>query len=580
MADQNPAPRRSNPWFLAVWIGLALLTLYFAFTGWMARAEAFEARTLWRAIENAAFLSLHAFGFSEAYVSPERVGGEWRLLIARWMGAALFVSAAGAATFAVFESHIATLRSALTRRHTLIIGDHEMAFALVAEGLRRRLHLVHVSDAADRVHAEGRLISLPRSIASDPLALGHAERARRVIVAERDLGASAELALEARSRFEAGEAGRSIVAVHLDDPPTAELIHHVAGGIDLFAFSEAQAAARCVLARHPPFLLARAISAPSVHVLIVGFNWLGQALAKDLVLTSLVSDQGRPLITVIDPDPRAARDFLHRHPEFTAICDFEAVHDLEDGRLAAPASAANPAVCAAYICLDHSAEALAAAVTLRERSVRYEAMQGPIFVRLRSGGLLPAPGGVAALKPLRLYGFASLNDAVTGSRALLDDPDAAARSVHAGYSGVAASAGVDWGALPEEMRISNRRVVAHVPAKLASLGFDLEPWLCLPEETRSWPMALDPDEPLFRDEDDRRATAILEHRRWAADRQLNGWRFGAVRDDRRKHHPDLIPFEDLSEAVQAHDYKIADWLDTYLPRAPGGLTRATAGRRL
>jgi hypothetical protein len=574
MADQNPAPRQSNPWFLAVWVGLALLTLYFAFTGWLARAAAFDETTPLRAIENAAFLSLHAFGFSESYVAPERVGGEWRLLIARWMGALLFVSAAGAATFAVFESHIATLRAAVARRHTLIIGDHEMAFALIAEGLRRRLSLIHLSDKADRVHAVGRLITLPRSIASDPLALGHAERARRVIVAERDLGASAELALQARGRVATGEAGRSIVAVHLDDPATAELIHHVAGGIDLFAFSEAQAAARCVLARHPPFLLARAIAAPAVHVLIVGFNWLGQALAKDLVLTSLVTGQGRPLITVIDPDPGVARDFLHRHPEFQAICDFEAVHDLEDGRLAAPPSPDNPAVCAAYICLGHSDEALAAAVTLRERAVRYEAMQGPIFVRLRSGGLLPAPGGAAALKALRLYGFASLNDAATGSRALLDDPDAAARSVHAGYGGVAASAGVDWGALPEEMRISNRRVVAHVPAKLASLGFDLEPWLCMPEATRPWPPTLDPAEPLFRDEADRRATAVLEHRRWAADRQLNGWRFGAVRDDRRKHHPDLIAFDDLSEAIQAHDYKIADWLGDYLPRAAGGLKRA------
>ena len=556
-----------------MWIGLAFLTLFFAFTGWLARAGAFQALTPWRAIENAAFLSLHAFGFSESYVSPERVGGEWRLLIARWLGALLFISAAGAATFAVLESHIATLRAAVARRHTLIVGDHEMAFALIAEGLRRGLALIHVSDSAERVHAEGGLISLPRSIGVDPLALGHAERARRVIVAERDLGASAELALRARGRFGPSEAERSIVAVHLDDPPTAELIHHVAGGIDLFAFSEAQAAARCVLARHPPFLLARAIAAPAVHVLIVGFNWLGQALAKDLVLTSLVTGQGRPLITVIDPDPGVARDFLHRHPEFTAICDFEAVHDLEDGRLAAPPSADNPAVCAAYICLGHSAEALAAAVTLRERAVRYEAMQGPIFVRLRSGGLLPAPGGAAALEPLQLYGFASLNDAATGSRALLDDPDEAARSVHAGYGGVAASAGMAWRALPEEMRISNRRVVAHVPAKLASLGFDLEPWLCLPEETRSWPIALDPVEPLFRDEADRRATAVLEHRRWAADRQLNGWRHGAVRDDRRKHHPDLIPFDHLSEEIQAHDYKIADWLDGYLPRAVGGLRR-------
>ena len=498
---------------------------------------------------------------------------KWRLLIARWLGAMLFVGAAGAASFALFETQIATLRTALSRRHTLIIGDHEMAYALIAEALKRAMPVIHLSGDAERARAEGRLITLPRSAGSDALDAGHAGRARRVIIAERDLGASAELALQARDLSKTGPGGTSIVAVHLDDPAMAELIHHVAGGIDLFAFSEAQAAARCVLARHPPFLLARNVGAASVHVLIVGFNWLGQALARDLVLTSLVSHQGKPLITVIDSDPQAARDFLHRHPEFLEICNFEAVHDLEDGRLATPPSTDNPPVCAAYICLAHSAESLAAAVTLRERAVRYEAMQGPIFVRLRSGGLLPAPGGAAALELLNLYSFASLADAAAGSRALMDDPDAAARSVHAGYSGVGHAAGSAWGELSEEMRVSNRRVVSHVPAKLASLGFDLEPWLRLPESERAWPMALDPAEPLYRDEADRRATAMLEHRRWAADRQLNGWRFGAVRDNRRKHHPDLMPFEDLSQDIQDHDYKIADWLHGYLPREAGGLKR-------
>jgi hypothetical protein len=574
MADQHPEPRGSNPWFLAAWLCLALVTVYFAFTGWLNRADAFGAHNdPVRAIENAAFLSLHAFGFSEAYVAPDRVGGEWHLLVARWLGAFVFLAVAGAASVALFETQIAALRTALSRHHTLVIGDHEMAYALIAEGLKLGMPIIHLSGETDRAHAKRKLVILPRATGVDPLQAGHADRARRVIIAERDLGASAELALQARDLAKTGPGGTSIVAVHLDDPATAELIHHVAGGIDLFAFSEAQAAARCVLSRHPPFLLARKIRAPSVHVLIVGFNWLGQALAKDLVLTSLVWDQGRPLITVIDDDASHARDFIHRHPEFLQVCDFEAVRDLDDGRLAADAPEGTAPVCAAYICVSHSADALAAAVTLRERSVRYEAMQGPIFVRLRSGGLLPAPGGAADLTALSLYSFASLADAATGSRALMDDPDAAARSVHAGYSGLGQSAGAAWGELSEEMRVSNRRVVSHVPAKLASLGFDLEPWLRLPEGSRPWPPPLDPAEPLYRDEAERRATAMLEHRRWAADRQLNGWRYAPVRDNRRKHHPDLIPFDDLDQSIQDHDYKIADWLGDFLPRKAGGLKR-------
>lgn len=569
MADQNPLAHRPRPWLALIWAILAVLTLTLAFIGWHARSAALGIHGPMRQVENAAFMTLHAFGFSESYVSPERVGDDWRLILARWIGAMLFISAAGAAGLALLRSQIAGFRASWAKGHTLIVGDHEIATALARQGVNDGLQIVHITDTTTQAQGGRNWVSLPRVAGDDLLELGRARQARRVIIAERDLGASAELALEARARSPTSATG--VVAVHLDDPATAELIHHVEGGVDLFAFSEAQSAARCVLAQHPPYLLARKIAAPSVHVLIVGFNWLGQALAKDLVLTSLVSDLGRPAITVVEPDARASRDFLHRHPEFAAICDFDAVRDLEDSRLAAEAAEGVAPVCAAYICLEHSAAALAAAVALRERAARFSWVKGPIFVRLRSGGLLLAPPGAAALKPLGLYSFASLADAARESRALRDDPDAAARSVHESYDGVNAAA---WATLSEEMRISNRRVVNHVPAKLASLGFDLEPWLGLPVEDRPFPPPISPSEPLYREEAEREAAARLEHRRWAADRQLNGWRWGKARDDDRKLHPDLIEFDDLPEKVRQYDYEIADWLGRYVPRADGGLRRS------
>jgi RyR domain len=38
----------------------------------------------------------------------------------------------------------------------------------------------------------------------------------------------------------------------------------------------------------------------------------------------------------------------------------------------------------------------------------------------------------------------------------------------------------------------------------------------------------------------------MEHRRWSGERLLRGWRPGA-RDDDRRLHPDLKPFEELDE---------------------------------
>jgi hypothetical protein len=126
------------------------------------------------------------------------------------------------------------------------------------------------------------------------------------------------------------------------------------------------------------------------------------------------------------------------------------------------------------------------------------------------------------------------------------------------------------------MRLSNRRVIMHIPAKLASLGYDLSPLLDLPLEARLELPALHPDHPMFRGEDDRRVGAELEHWRWEADRRLSGWRLGP-RDNRRKFHPDLVPFDQLSDPVKAFDYGVNDWIDSMLPRSPNGLKRLGQG---
>jgi len=43
------------------------------------------------------------------------------------------------------------------------------------------------------------------------------------------------------------------------------------------------------------------------------------------------------------------------------------------------------------------------------------------------------------------------------------------------------------------------------------------------------------------------------HEVWAQLRIQEGWTYGPSRDDARKLHPCLVPFEELSDADQAHD---------------------------
>ena len=47
--------------------------------------------------------------------------------------------------------------------------------------------------------------------------------------------------------------------------------------------------------------------------------------------------------------------------------------------------------------------------------------------------------------------------------------------------------------------------------------------------------------------------AVIEHGRWAADRWLDGWSYAPTRDNARKHHPQLIPYQQLSGPMKDLD---------------------------
>lgn len=43
------------------------------------------------------------------------------------------------------------------------------------------------------------------------------------------------------------------------------------------------------------------------------------------------------------------------------------------------------------------------------------------------------------------------------------------------------------------------------------------------------------------------------HEGWAKQRMADGWQYGPVRDDEKKLHPCLVPYEALAEEEKAYD---------------------------
>jgi RyR domain len=45
------------------------------------------------------------------------------------------------------------------------------------------------------------------------------------------------------------------------------------------------------------------------------------------------------------------------------------------------------------------------------------------------------------------------------------------------------------------------------------------------------------------------------HDHWARKRIEEGWRYGAMRNDKEKEHPDLLPYDKLPESEKEYDRK-------------------------
>jgi len=53
------------------------------------------------------------------------------------------------------------------------------------------------------------------------------------------------------------------------------------------------------------------------------------------------------------------------------------------------------------------------------------------------------------------------------------------------------------------------------------------------------------------------ALARNAHEQWAKQRMADGWRYGPKRDDDRKEHPMLRPYDELPESEKAYDRLIS-----------------------
>lgn len=428
--------------------------------------------------------------------------------------------------------------------HVVVLGDSRVARA-VAEQRRRSEDVVHLSGDARN----------PSSLIEET----GAGQARLVFIDLVEDAATVAALAELIERTSDG--GRPAILANIRDAALRRyvddnlLARHIRPRPRVFSSAALTAAA--VVAQARPHDLAHWRGQSRIHAAVIGFSKLGRACFEELVTASIVGEFGLPRVTIIDPEPAIVRRVLKRDmPELGVSAEVE-VEELDPLTLTshegpiAKAEAELP-LTLIVVALDPPALALDIVTSVaRMQEQEGEAVAAVALVTEGQSSLyeLAKPAG----RPRDLGRTWAVYGGIESDADIIDlvtrRADLLAERIHVAYCDGFPGTGpanAPWDLLSESYRRANRQAAEHLPLKLWTLGLiesrgSRDPFAVHPHTCEN---VIRPISQSASEDNILRRLSRIEHDRWCAERRLNGWRYGEVRDDGRRIHPKLVPFDD------------------------------------
>ena len=315
-----------------------------------------------------------------------------------------------------------------------------------------------------------------------------------------------------------------------------------------------------------------------VHLVIIGLSSAGTALLLEALrichYANFETKNLKTKITIVDRDLNSKKEaFLARFPNLDQICDIDLEFRAENAESAGTRCllvelAKNPnCLLTVAVCLNDPESALSVGLTFPEAVYCYENPGKPygnsVLVRQTAlGELANSVDGentryryvkifgklgedfdaelLSDKIPMRIHYDYATFDYQNGSP--LSDPIAEPTA-----EANIAEMEKFWSDLPEYKRWANRFQAEMFRTYLRTLGFDV--WRAS-ETSRDMIARV-----RRRIRENREVLMRMEHRRWCAEKTLGGFVAGPVKDEVRRIHPDLCPFEALTQEKKNLDFR-------------------------
>lgn len=513
----------------------------------------------------------------------------WKLDISRWLAILATMSTAFIAAVALFHEQMKRISLRYVKDHAVICGIGRKGIRLVKELCgNERVVVIEADEKNDNIPVCQQLGAVVlNGDATDSIMLGKAgvSRAKYVIaVCDKD-GVNVEIAVKTGKLLQKEAHRRNPVNcfVHVVNLRLCTLFRqhgiflNTGSNFNVQVFNIFEISARMMLKENPPDREPIGISySRRVHLVVIGFGQMGESLVTEAAKIAHYANGKHLCITVIDREAGTKETcFRTAYPRFGEICDIRFIASDYPLQLEqAKEWAADPNFLTSFfITLDDDTASLSCALSF---DAVLSVFGIPFFVRMANRNGLAVlfendDGKLSGhIKP-----FGIIREICTKSFVLDEKPDRLAKKIHRNYLQKSMAAGVKmeskpsmqpWKYLNLFYRSANRQQADHIYVKLRAVGA-----LVCRETEENGSFA-------FTDQEIE-VLAKMEHARWCAQYYLEGYTRGP-RDDEKKTHPDLVPWEELSEEAKDYDRETVRNIPEYLRLIGERVCRGQSSGRL
>ena len=330
-------------------------------------------------------------------------------------------------------------------------------------------------------------------------------------------------------------------------------------------FNESELIARRILRDNPPDTLV-AQTNQGVHVLLIGFGSVGMSIAVQLARQGHYRSGKKPKITIVDKQVEFRWQQIVKMystlPDWLVVERMESrIEDVQEEHAEKWLKDDCP-ITTVYVCTKNELANLRIArllLRLLDKDNNEQSSNVQVVTLDPPGGCVLNEFSKRADNKNRFKLFSLVRSKNQGEGCSIDTnlmtetDDVSAIALHEDYcktederlekssNKARKPAHKPWDQLAETYREANRSTADHIDVKLRAVGRTLASSL---ESVES---------PLTKDEIE--LLAQMEHQRWWAERSLDGWKYGPVRNDVQKLHPNMVPYSQLDDETKEYDRK-------------------------